>query len=75
MSCWPVVVRSALPLTTCTTVQEAYHTGAGGGLIPAHQTYVVLQPGARVPRDGDASSPRGARPAGCRSLQGDAVNA
>jgi hypothetical protein len=34
----------------------------GGVLIPAHQTYVVLQPGAWVQHDGDPPPP------GCRSL-------
>ena len=102
MSRWPLVVLSALTLTACTTVQEAYHTGAhdvltaleaevqqqtaagatcpdepyrlpvvtqmavptaivGGVLIPAHQTYVVLQPGAWVTRDG-ATPPPSCRP-------------
>ena len=105
MSRWPVVVLSLLNLTACTTVQEAYHTGArdvltaleaevqqrqtaavapctdgqyrlpvvtqmtvpaamvGGVLIPAHQTYVVLQPGAWVQADGEAPASR------CRPLQ------
>ena len=99
MSRWLVVVLSALSLTACTTVQEAYHTGArevltaleaemqqqqtaagetcpdapyrlpvvtqmtvptaivGGVVIPAHQTYVVLQPGAWVPGDGNTPPP------------------
>jgi hypothetical protein len=102
MSRWPVVVLSALTLTACTAVQEAYHTGArdvltaleaevqqrqaaagerctdeqyrlpvvtrmtvptaivGGVLIPEHETYVVLQPGAWVRADGDMP--------GCRPL-------
>lgn len=108
MSRWPLVVLSALTLTACTPVQEAYHTGArdvltaleaevqqqiaavapcpdtpyrlpvvtqmtvptaivGGVLIPAHQTYVVLQPGAWVSADGEA--PRGPGASGCRPRQ------
>jgi hypothetical protein len=105
MSRWPVVMLSALALTTCTPMQEAYHTGArdvltaleaevqqgqtaagdpcspvpdrlpvvtqmtvpaavvGGVLIPAHQTYVVLQPGAWVQGDGETPTP------GCRPPQ------
>jgi hypothetical protein len=104
MSPWPLVVLSALALTACTTVQEAYDTGArdvlttleaevqqqttavapctdgpyrlpvvtqmtvplaivGGVVIPAHQTYVVLQPGAWIQRDGDTPLP------GCRPLR------
>jgi hypothetical protein len=105
MSRWPVVVLSALSLTTCTPVQEAYHTGArdvltaleaevqqkqtvagdtcpnepyrlpvvtqmrvptaivGGVLIPAHQTYVVLQPGAWISAERDAPTP------GCHPLR------
>ena len=100
-------VLSALSLTACTTVQDAYNTGTrdvltaleaevqqrqttavapctdepyrlpvvtqmtvptaivGGVLIPAHQTYVVLQPGAGVQRDGDRPPP------GCRPLPED----
>ena len=104
-----VVVLSLLSLTACTTVQEAYHTGAhdvltaleaevqqrqtaagerctdapyrlpvvtqmtvptaivGGVLIPAHETYVVLRPGAWVRADGE--TPRRPRGPDCRPVQ------
>jgi hypothetical protein len=39
-----------LPVVTQMTVPTAI---VGGVVIPAHQTYVVLQPGAWVQRDGD----------------------
>jgi hypothetical protein len=49
----PVVTRMMVPTTL-----------VGGVVIPAHETYVVLQPGAWVQADGDA--PRGSGTPGCR---------
>lgn len=49
-----------LPVVTQMTVPPAI---VGGVLIPAHQTYVVLRPGAWVQADGDPPPP------GCRPLQ------
>jgi hypothetical protein len=48
-----------LPVVMQMTVPTAI---VGGGLIPEHQTYVVLHPGAWVQRDGGAPLP------GCRPL-------
>ena len=108
MSRWLGLLLSALLLTACTTVQEAYHTGAhdvltaleaevqqrqtttgepcasvqyrlpvvtrmtvptslvGGVVIPTHETYVVLHPGAWVQTGGEA--PRGPGAPGCQPL-------
>jgi hypothetical protein len=49
-----------LPIVTRMTVPTAI---VGGVLLPAHQTSVVLRPGARVPEDGGTPTP------GCRPLQ------
>jgi hypothetical protein len=49
-----------LPVVTQMTVPTAM---VGGVLIPEHQTYVVLQPGAWVQADGATPPP------GCRPLQ------
>jgi hypothetical protein len=53
-----------LPVVTSMTVPTAI---VGGVLIPAHQTYVVLRPGAWVQADGEV--PRGPGASGCPPLQ------
>jgi hypothetical protein len=52
----PVVTQMMVPTTL-----------VGGVVIPAHETYVVLQPGAWVRAEGEA--PRGPGTPGCRPLQ------
>ena len=54
-------VQYRLPVVTQMTVPT---TLVGGVIIPAHETYVVLQPGAWVPAEGDA--PHGPGTPGCR---------
>jgi hypothetical protein len=49
----PVVTRMTVPTTL-----------VGGVVIPAHETYVVLQPGAWVQAEGEV--PRGPGTPGCR---------
>jgi hypothetical protein len=56
-------VQYRLPVVTPMTVPT---TLVGGVVIPAHETYVVLQPGAWVPAEGKA--PRGPSASGCRPL-------
>jgi hypothetical protein len=57
-------VQYRLPMVTQRTVPT---TLVGGVVIPAHETYVVLQPGAWVHAGGD--TPRGPGAPGCRPLQ------
>jgi hypothetical protein len=57
-------VQYRLPVVTRMTVPT---TLVGGVVIPAHETYVVLQPGAWVRAEGEA--PRGPGTPGCRPLQ------
>jgi hypothetical protein len=52
----PVVTRMTVPTTL-----------VGGVVIPAHETYVVVHPGAWVPAAGE--TPRGPGTPGCRPLQ------
>jgi hypothetical protein len=54
-------VQYRLPVVAPMTVPT---TLVGGVVIPAHETYVVLQPGAWVQADGEA--PRGLGLSGCQ---------
>jgi hypothetical protein len=56
-------VQYRLPVVTQMTVPTAR---VGGVVIPAHETYVVLQPGAWVRTQGD--TPHGPGTSGCRPL-------